>query len=465
MPLPKPQGRQREVLYLPTEGHFAIAGTAGSGKTTIATLRAAYLADKRLDHAGPTLLVTFNRTLAKYLEFIREGGGDQVTIENYHTFARGYLNSRGKMAWNVICDGNVRTGLIASAVQVVRAADGDRPLLRRSVDLFASEMDWIRQRGIGTLAEYEAVERIGRADARVSRRDRGLVWEVYETYNERRRKAGKMYDWDDLAPMVIDEFALDTSARRYRHIVVDEGQDLGPLAIRSLATAIPSNGSLTIFTDSAQQLYGRRVSWSSAGLKVKQVWKFENNYRNSHEIARLALAISRMPYYRDVEDMVAPVPPIAAGPTPALVSCASPDVEVATILEQARAISATQTVAILTQDRGPELKRLRARLPRSILLHKDMANWSAAPGVYVGTYYAAKGLEFDAVILPFLSNTRFPDPDDIAAFGDEDAAAQHGKLLYVGVTRARRVVIMTHTGDPTALLPTEAGLYLREERR
>ena len=41
--LPKPLRKQREVLYLPVAGHSAVLGTAGSGKTTLALYRAAYL--------------------------------------------------------------------------------------------------------------------------------------------------------------------------------------------------------------------------------------------------------------------------------------------------------------------------------------------------------------------------------------------------------------------------------------
>ena len=37
--LPTPVGRQREVLYLPADGHTVVLGTAGSGKTTLAILR------------------------------------------------------------------------------------------------------------------------------------------------------------------------------------------------------------------------------------------------------------------------------------------------------------------------------------------------------------------------------------------------------------------------------------------
>ena len=41
--LPRPIGRQREVLYLPADGYTVVLGTAGSGKTTLAILRSLYL--------------------------------------------------------------------------------------------------------------------------------------------------------------------------------------------------------------------------------------------------------------------------------------------------------------------------------------------------------------------------------------------------------------------------------------
>ena len=102
MPLPQPIGRQKEVLYLPAQGHIAVLGTAGSGKTTLAILRAAYLADSETDHSGPTLLVTFNRALVTYLKHLASKELRNVTVEHYHKFARGYLNSREKMEDNVI---------------------------------------------------------------------------------------------------------------------------------------------------------------------------------------------------------------------------------------------------------------------------------------------------------------------------------------------------------------------------
>jgi len=56
--LPKPIGRQREVVYLPAQGHQVILGTAGSGKTSMAVLRAALLSNANFPGSGKTLLVT-----------------------------------------------------------------------------------------------------------------------------------------------------------------------------------------------------------------------------------------------------------------------------------------------------------------------------------------------------------------------------------------------------------------------
>jgi len=61
--LPTPVGAQKDVLALPARGHTVVLGTAGSGKTTMAVLRALHLADRSTKHCGKTLLLTYNKSL------------------------------------------------------------------------------------------------------------------------------------------------------------------------------------------------------------------------------------------------------------------------------------------------------------------------------------------------------------------------------------------------------------------
>jgi superfamily I DNA/RNA helicase len=459
MGLPKPIGRQKEVLTLPAHGHFAVLGTAGSGKTTLAILRAAYLAAPRTDHHGKTLLVTFNRALVAYLKHLQDRRLDNVFVENYHMFARGYLNYRNKMSFNAICSPDEREALINKAVSLASDRFGTQPIFERPVALFSEELRWMVQHGINSFENYQNIQRIGRAGARIERKDRELVFEIYKNYQNLREQSGKKYDWDDLATAVCTELDADKSSRRYRHIVIDEGQDFSPEMIRSLTKAIPIDGSLTFFGDVAQQIYGHRMSWRSAGLSLTKVWEFKENYRNSKQIAKLALAISQMPYFKGVPDLIEPVSPPAAGPLPTLVKCSSINQEITLTASQAIEAAKTQNVAILLRNREDE-KLISGYLPNgSIRLHRDMTTWQAKPGIRYGTYHSAKGLEFDMVILPFCSKERLPDPEAVTIFGEEDAKAQDGRLLYVGVTRAKTRLIMTYTGEVTCLLPGDVNLY------
>ena len=64
----------------------------------------------------------------------------------------------------------------------------------------------------------------------------------------------------------------------------------------------------------------------------------------------------------------------------------------------------------------------------------------AADGVNLLTYHRAKGLEWDAVLLPMLEDGTLPIRQ---AFDDPEALAEERRLLYVGITRARVHLILS----------------------
>lgn len=459
MPLPKPEGRQKEVVYLPAKGHFAVLGTAGSGKTTMAILRALFLSDPNTDHCGNTLLVTFNVTLVTYLKSLLVGIPNDIIVENYHKVARGYLNSRGKMRYGAIASNDLRETILNQVICDKRAEHGNLPLLNRSADFFVEEVKWISQHGLRTLQDYVAAERQGRGHFRMTRAQRPLMFEVYEEYVSRRRDHGKDYDWDDLSCSVSDELDNDDSPRLYKHIVIDEGQDLSPEMIRSLVKMVPNDGTITFFGDVAQQIYGNRMSWRSAGLEIAKVWEFEENYRNSKQIARLALEVSRMPFFEGVPDIVEPKTPAADGPLPTLVRCSDFNRAAKLATDQGARLAQTQSVAILYRTRSDE-RVLEPLLPAgSTRLRRDMNEWIDGPGIRYGTFHSSKGLEFDTVIMPFCTLEDLPNSESVSLFGEEEAMAIDGRLFYVGVTRAKRVLLAIYYDELTPLMPENKGLY------
>lgn len=141
----QPKGKQVEVLGIGDSGHFVVLGTAGSGKTTIALLRAINLAN--LPGNDKVLLVTFNRALVEYMKGIENISG-RLIVENYHKFAKGYLKSRGKMpTFGGIAENGQREMLIDSAVEVLKKEHPVESTYKRKQAFFYDEIKFIEEFG------------------------------------------------------------------------------------------------------------------------------------------------------------------------------------------------------------------------------------------------------------------------------------------------------------------------------
>ena len=457
-------GSQLDVLYLPAEGHTVVLGTAGSGKSTLAIHRAIYLAHPEAPHEGKTILVTYNRCLVTYLKHIAGQALRNITVENYHKFARGYLASRGRMRYDCIAEPDLTLNLCEQALEELRGVHPDARILQRPVEFFKEEIDWIGQHGTSSSEGYQNAKRIGRSDARVERADRPLVFRLYKRYMYLRNERGKEYDWSDISHTVLTEFESDSQPRIYKHIVIDEGQDLSPMELKSLIAAVPDGGSLTYFGDVAQQIYGTKMSWRSAGFQLhgRPIYRFENNYRNTGEIANLAAAIAANPAFSQDEDIIMPESPIANGPLPKLIKFGCEADELKAIRKLVSRLATSGSVAVLTRSHDQDLK-IQSILPDDrTTLDGKLSLWPTGVEVYHGTYHSAKGLEFDAVVLPFLNSERLPHRPDIKRFGRERAESLDLSLLYVGVTRAKSDLVMTYSGVVSKLLPADSSLYSQE---
>ncbi|MEV5040757.1 3'-5' exonuclease [Microbacterium sp. LMI1x-1-1.1] len=454
MPLPPLTGQQHHVAYLDAAGHQVIQGTAGSGKTVMAVLRAGYLVRAATPNHGPALLLTHDNSLVNYLRHLAGGQADAVTVETYARFARGYLASLGRMGHNAI-SGDAAPGYLKEAIAEVRTQFRPNVFFDRPLEFFMDELEWIGGMGIPSLDDYLNVERAGRKEP-LQPGQRRALWRVVEAYERIRTAGGHTYDWWTLATAVRSGLATDGRERVYRHIVVDEAQDFPPEVLRSLAEAIQPGGSLTVFMDQSQQIYGQRTSWKAAGLTIAKVHEFSENYRNTPEIAAVAVAMAEMPHFQDTPDLVLPkTPRRAAGAKPTLYMASTAANELRQVRAQVEQFGRTARVAVLGR-RREAARRAVGGIVGARLLSKDMPPWDDSPGVYYGTFYAAKGLEFEMIAVPFADASLMPESAAVAAYGVDEALARESRLLYVAVTRARtELLISCSTGTLTSLLPAQ----------
>ena len=459
----KTKGTPTRGCIFTGKGHTAVLGTAGSGKTSMAILRGVYLQKHCSNTDEKTLILTFNRMLVSYMMAFEETNVRGLVIENYHKVARGFLTSRGKLGYNTILKSTPRKELINSSLENIKQKESN-VILQREYMFFVEEIIWIESFGLRTLQDYESIQRVGRKSTRINRDQRKFVWMVFEEYKRLRSIRGFKYDWDDLALQVEDELKDHNDDWQFKHIIIDEGQDFSPSMLRSLAGAISENGSLTFFGDVAQQIYGSRLTWKDAGLKPTKVWQFQENYRNTREIAELALELTKSEYFKDETDLVIPNIIKAKTSPPSLLKFNDPRKEYDWANQKVVEMAKVQQVALLVRKRSIVtmiISDLR-NLDKTIVikeLHHDRGNYIPDQGIMVGTYHSAKGLEFDTVFLPFLSKTNWPYPDRLKEVGEDDTCVEDIKLIYVGITRAKSRLIISYTNEVTKLIPSDLKFY------
>ena len=458
-----PTGKQEEVLALPAKGHIVVLGTAGSGKTTIALMRAQHLA--HLPSTNQVLLVTFNRALVEYMRGISNSRSEKLVVENYHLFARGYLHSMGEMPRrNGILNKDGKKYYIERAVEVLKKQNPSESTLQRSQAFFVDEITYIEQFGLVDSTLYYDAERIGRRSANIKKKNRKWIFEVYKKYIELRKQAGWKYDWDDVAFYVYCALQKDKRERRYTHIIVDEGQDFSPMMIKSLIEAIADGGSFTFFGDVAQQIYGSRLSWRDSGIHVdNKIWRFDMNYRNPAAIIDFAKDITKSVYWRQNNDMIEAAAHIAEGPKPVLVKFTCEQHEIDWVIDRVISMGKTSSTVIVCRSRA-DINLFRRLLNNNSCgatkIDKNTPGYANIKTVYLTTFHAAKGLEFDNVFTPFLSDDKFPSPEAMGnGVSEEDVYEDEIKLLYVAATRSKYGLYMSYSGTLSPLFPKDAGSY------
>jgi DNA helicase IV len=226
----------------------------------------------------------------------------------------------------------------------------------------------------------------------------------------------------------------------YGHIIVDEAQELSPMAWRMLVRRCPTR-SMTVVGDVAQASapWGVR-SWAAALEPIAperwRVAELSVNYRTPSEVMAIAA------------DVLAAVDPGAEPPSSvrdageAPLAHQVPDAEdlathLATVVGQARAAIGDGKLAVITPGRCYEavVTAVRERFPGEV--GTGAAGLDAAIAVLEVT--EAKGLEFDAVVLA--------EPADWIASGDRGL-----RDLYVALTRATQRLDVVHSGPLPAVL-------------
>ncbi len=233
------------------ESHLvAVIAGAGSGKTRVLTRRIAWRVATDKADARHTLALTFTREAAGELRrrLSRLGMRDRVEAGTFHSVMLAVLQQR----WD---DTNRRPRTVVPDRRrlVGDVLDGSQ---RRGIDGLLGEIDWATARGIRASDYAARARRAQRSPSAGIERSAA----VFNDFEQLKRKRG-IIDFDDVLSLVITEMEYDTGFAdglrwRFRHLLVDEAQDLNPLQHRLVDLLRAGRDDLFIVGDPAQAIYG-----------------------------------------------------------------------------------------------------------------------------------------------------------------------------------------------------------------
>lgn len=282
---------------------------------------------------------------------------------------------------------------------------------------------------------------------------RGSIFKLYRQFLENQKEQGQRiplkeneFDLYDLAALayLYKRIKETDGIREASHVVIDEAQDFGMMAYRSLEYCL-RGCTYTIMGDVCQNIsFGYGLGdWEElkklilpedgAGFCLLQ-----KSYRNTVEISAFAEEILRHGTFA-----VYPVNPISRHGNPVSVKCCEDEDEM--VLETRKSIEkwlqeGRETIAVICRDEK-EASELRMRLGDKLPIEdSDPDTADFTKGIMVLPVEYTKGLEFDAVLLYHPSAGRYPAED------------RHVKLLYVAATRALHELAVVHQGDLTDLI-------------
>lgn len=454
---------QRKIVQKEYNGAARVLGGAGTGKTVVAMHRAKHLANK-CDGQQKILMTTFTANLAAD---IRENLRKICNLEELRRIEVIHLD-----AW--VSQYMREAGFTAQiAYDEVIDSLWDKAILLANNDLpydssFYKE-EWnrivIAQEAL-TLETYAKAVRNGRG-TRLDRKKRMQVWKVFEHY----QNLMKENQVRDINTAMYESTKLLQSAgkrSRYKHIIVDEGQDFSDNAYRLLRALAGEEHSDDIFIvgDAHQRIYRNHPTLSKCGINVRgrsSILKI--NYRTTEEIRKYAFGLLNGIAFDDLDeglDFGDKCQSLTHGEKPIFKNFSNANDEFDFLVNEIKQLKGNGVlltdicVVARTKKLVEDYIALFTKAGiKAYAIKRNKADDRSFDGLRIATMHRVKGLEFKYVFIVATNNRIVPLISAINktdAISESESIASEKCLLYVAMTRAQKGVYVTSYGRRSEFL-------------
>ena len=482
------QKEQNRIIRDENAKVLIIQGSAGSGKTSIALHRVAFLLYryKQELNSRNILILSPNKVFGSYISNVLPELGEENILEmsfeemaqdllgkklKFQTFAQQVAELLAMDEEEEAAQAAVERIRYKATIDFVRELDAflqkaDRDFFQPQdlelgpLKIDADELDWlymglsrlpIRQRlqkiATDLIARYKRTHQQALSPQlcrELKQRIKGFYPHssaegLYKRFWEEAgkpqfyQKAGKnRLEFSDVFPLLYVKLFYEGSDRAYqsiKHLLIDEMQDYTPIQYAVVSKIFDCK--MTILGDAHQSVN----PYSSSSVEKIQPFfqgatavELCRSYRSTIEITRFAGKIHENKKLIPVE---------RHGEEPQLHACWDDAEQLETILSLIHKWenSSYTTLGIITksQPEAEELhEALKNRYPQLQLLSFDSSSFEE--GMIITSAHMAKGLEFDQVIIPNADSSNFHNDLD-------------NSLLYIAATRAMHKLDLTRIGE------------------
>lgn len=454
---------QRKIVNKNYSGSARVLGGAGTGKTVVAMHRAKHLASGLKDKER-ILFTTYTANLASdikdnlrkicTLDEIR-----RIDVINLDAWVSQFLREHGYPA-EIVYEEKA-DNLWEEAVMGTDFS-GEFP-----ISFYEEEYNRVvAAQEAFSLEKYVKASRTGRG-TRLDRKKRMQIWKVFEAYqnlmkeNQVRDINTAMYE----CRLLIEKTSSET---RYKHVIVDEGQDLSANAfclLRSIAGEEHKN-DIFIVGDAHQRIYKNKAALSKCGINIRgRSSVLRINYRTTEEIRKAAFALLNGISFDDLDDSFDTgdrCQSLTHGTAPEIIATANANEEFDTILAEVKGLIdggvAAKNICIVARTHkllDDYIAHFTSSGIRCYEIKGNKADDRGLDGVRVATMHRVKGLEFQYVFVVAANNRIIPlvsAIDHTDAVSEQETMTAEKCLLYVALTRAQKGAYISGYGKMSEFL-------------
>ena len=429
------QREQNQIIRNENASVLIIQGVAGSGKTSIALHRIAYLlyAQKGQISSKDILIISPNKVFADYISNVLPELGEETVPET----------SMEQILSDVIDNKYKHQNFFEQVTELLENPTPDiieqfkrfhrypiRQRFETMTDYILEMMQLQYNLTVSTPEKNQLKKEIKKMFA--GNNDLQIYKDFFDWIGKPemfKTRKNRILEYADLAPLAYLHIALNgNNAQSYvKHLLIDEMQDYSPIQYKVIQKLYPCRK--TILGDASQSVnpYGS----STAGMIQKafatgEIMKLCKSYRSTFEITSFAQKIQPN---NELE------PIMRHGEHPKILPFKNTEEEIQGIADLVNSFRNSHYTSLgiicKTESQAKELVQKLQIYANDISL---LSNQSSAyvKGISITSAHMAKGLEFDEVIIP--------QTDDKNYHSNIDKS-----MLYVAVTRAMHKLTLTYS--------------------